>query len=139
MCFYILLSLFITIKVNSAQAYEPMVYYKGEQVLFDTLPEIVNDRTFVPMRKIFEIFEADIQWDASTQTVVATRGSVSITVIIGKLTKVDNFVKTFFCPYIRWRLPPFISPCEPAGSCKFLCKLLLLFMGVLPYYNWKLI
>ena len=35
-------------------------------------PEIINDRTMVPMRKIFEMFDANIFWNNETRTVKAT-------------------------------------------------------------------
>lgn len=34
-------------------------------------PQLINDRTMVPMRKIFEVFGADVQWDGETETVTA--------------------------------------------------------------------
>ena len=34
-------------------------------------PQLINDRTMVPMRKIFEVFEADVQWEGETETVTA--------------------------------------------------------------------
>jgi hypothetical protein len=34
-------------------------------------PQLINDRTMVPMRKIFEVFGADVQWDGATETVTA--------------------------------------------------------------------
>lgn len=35
-------------------------------------PEIINDRTMVPMRKIFEIVGAEVEWDGEEQKVTAT-------------------------------------------------------------------
>ena len=35
-------------------------------------PQIVNSRTMVPVRKIFEVLGATIEWDGTTQTVTAT-------------------------------------------------------------------
>ena len=34
-------------------------------------PQLINDRTMVPMRKIFEVFGANVQWDGETETVTA--------------------------------------------------------------------
>lgn len=45
-------------------------------------PEILNDRTMVPMRKIFEIFKAEINWNGETRTVVATTTEKEITLTI---------------------------------------------------------
>lgn len=35
-------------------------------------PQLVNNRTMVPVRKIFEVLGATIEWDGTTQTVTAT-------------------------------------------------------------------
>lgn len=38
-------------------------------------PQLVNDRTMVPVRKIFEVLGATIEWDGDTNTVTATKDS----------------------------------------------------------------
>ena len=35
-------------------------------------PQIMNGRTMVPMRKIFEVFGANVEWEGTTQTITAT-------------------------------------------------------------------
>lgn len=35
-------------------------------------PKIINSRTMVPMRKIFEVFGANVEWEETTQTITAT-------------------------------------------------------------------
>ena len=35
-------------------------------------PKIINSRTMVPMRKIFEVFGANVEWEGTTQTITAT-------------------------------------------------------------------
>lgn len=45
-----------------------MVKVNGEYLKFDQEPIIVNDRTMVPMRFIFEKFGLDVMWDDKTQT-----------------------------------------------------------------------
>ena len=51
-------------------------------------PQILSDRTMVPMRKIFETFSANVGWDESTRTVTATTDTKEITLTI------DNNVAT---------------------------------------------
>lgn len=46
-------------------------------------PQIINNRTMVPMRKIFEILQANVSWDAPTQTVTASNDKKTITLTIG--------------------------------------------------------
>ncbi len=45
-------------------------------------PQIINNRTMVPMRKIFETYGAQISWDDATRTVVATTEGKEITLTI---------------------------------------------------------
>ncbi len=54
------------------------VMLNGEKLTFDTAPMLINDRTMVPMRKIFESLGASVNWDESTQTVTANRGGTII-------------------------------------------------------------
>lgn len=63
------------------------VLYKGKRVSFGAYgqnPEIVNSRTMVPLRSIFEAMGAQVQWDGATQTVTATRGSDKIVMTVGQ-------------------------------------------------------
>jgi len=56
-------------------------------------PEIINNRTMVPMRKIFEIFSADVNWDNETRTVVAKTDAKEITLTINSdKAKLKNLV-----------------------------------------------
>jgi hypothetical protein len=50
---------------------------------YDPAPEIVNGRTLVPLRGIFEALGAKVDWDAASQTVIATKGTDSIKAQIG--------------------------------------------------------
>ena len=51
------------------------VYVNGKAVDFDTAPEIVNGRTFVPMRAIFEAMGADVKWNDARREAVAELGA----------------------------------------------------------------
>jgi len=62
---------------------EIKVIADGKRVVFDTEPVIVNDRTMVPLRAIFETFGAIVGWDDSTKTVYATIGDNTISLGIG--------------------------------------------------------
>ncbi len=45
--------------------------------------QIINSRTMVPMRKIFELLGASIEWNGCNQTVLATKDDISIKLQIG--------------------------------------------------------
>lgn len=48
----------------------------------DQPPVIVNDRTLVPLRAIFEALGAVVDWEPTTRTVTARRGETSISLVI---------------------------------------------------------
>lgn len=49
---------------------------------FDVEPQIINGRTLVPLRKIFEELGAYVKWNGETQTVSAKRNSKTVTLTI---------------------------------------------------------
>ena len=61
---------------------EISVKVDGGKVYFDQLPQIVNDRTLVPLRAIFEALGAEVNWNAQTRTVTATKGETQISLTI---------------------------------------------------------
>lgn len=61
----------ITVKIN------------GVIQTYDQPPVIMNGRTLVPLRGIFEALGANVSWDGQTQTVTATKGGITIQLKIG--------------------------------------------------------
>ena len=59
------------------------VYVNNEKIDFDVSPMILNDRTMVPMRKIFEALGADIDWNEVTSTVTGTKDDKKVKIKIG--------------------------------------------------------
>lgn len=59
------------------------VYLDGLDLYFDAEPKIVNDRTMVPMRKIFEALGSDVSWDNQSRKVTAIKGNIKIELSIG--------------------------------------------------------
>lgn len=66
------------------------VYIDGTKIEFDVQPQIINGRTMVPMRKIFEELGAVVDWDNSTQTAIGTKGSTTIKISINDYTLYKN-------------------------------------------------
>ena len=67
------------------------VYVNDERVSFDQQPIIVNDRTLVPLRAIFEALGATVEWNDATKTVTATSDHGSVELQIGSDTaKINN-------------------------------------------------
>ena len=65
----------------------------------DQPPVIVNDRTYVPLRKIFESLGAYVEWDNDTKTVFAHKRMKTVSMTVGELDYyVDGEVKTLDTP-----------------------------------------
>ena len=55
----------------------------NRQLTFDQQPIILNDRTLVPVRAIFEALGANVVWDDSSQTVISNKNEIEIKLTIG--------------------------------------------------------
>lgn len=75
------------------------VTLNGDKIDFDVQPQLINDRTMVPLRKIFEAMGAYVDWYGDTQTVVATKDDKVVTAKIDD-TKlyINDEVKTLDVP-----------------------------------------
>lgn len=60
---------------TSADAGEIAVIINGKTQEFDVPPVIVDGRTLVPVRHIFEVLGANLEWDSLTRSIKAQRGS----------------------------------------------------------------
>lgn len=75
--FLILAMLFLI--CTSTFAANPKVQINGEIIDFTDSngakvdPQIINSRTMVPLRKIFELLNCTVEWEGSTETVTATK------------------------------------------------------------------
>lgn len=58
------------------------VHINGQPIQFDVPAQIVNDRTMVPMRKIFEKLGATVEWIETSQLIISTKGATVITMKI---------------------------------------------------------
>ncbi len=66
------------------------LYVDGEKLAPDVPPVLSNDRTLVPARCIFEKLKAKVTWVESTQQVVVTSGTSTITLKINDYTAYVN-------------------------------------------------
>ncbi len=58
------------------------VIVNGEKLLLDVAPVIVNDRTMLPMRAIFEALDANVSWLPKNRIIIATKDDMMITLQI---------------------------------------------------------
>lgn len=65
-----------------AAPFEIQILVDGVKVEADVPPVIVNDRTLVPVRAIFEALGAEVEWVAQTRTAQAVRGDIHVAIQI---------------------------------------------------------
>lgn len=58
----------------------------GEKLELDVPPQLVENRTLVPLRAIFEKLGATVEWDQATQTATATKGTDVVQITIDSTT-----------------------------------------------------
>lgn len=78
----------MTVPVLAAE--DIKVYLFGEKLEFDVPAQIVNGRTLVPMRKIFESLGYTVDWDKSSKTAIAVSADRTIRITIDSYTMYVN-------------------------------------------------
>ena len=66
------------------------VFCDGLDLAFDVPPIKEDDRVLVPMRKIFEVLGASVDWDGETNTVTAIKDKTEISLEIGSNVMLKN-------------------------------------------------
>lgn len=72
----------ILLAVTSSMA-AIQVEVDGRPLYLDVQPMIVNGRTMVPLRGIFEALGAQVNWDSYSRTITATKGDTDVQLGIG--------------------------------------------------------
>lgn len=76
----IILTIILTLPVWGAT--DIKVTLDGEKLMFDVPPQIVNNRILLPLRSIFEVLGARVEWIDAERKIIAQRDSRMITAII---------------------------------------------------------
>ena len=56
------------------------LYVDMEKIATDTPPAVVEGRTLVPLRAIFEAIGATVEWDQNTYTATGVKGDTTVVV-----------------------------------------------------------
>lgn len=75
---------------NNVKEKDIKVKLDGKTLSFDVPPQIINDRTMVPLRAIFEALGASVEWNQETKTVTSTKGDTTIKLTIDSNTMYVN-------------------------------------------------
>ena len=74
------------------------LYINNREVKCDVAPMIVNDRTLVPARVVFENLKAEVEWDEASRRVFITSGGTKIVFKIGSnKATINNEQTTMDC------------------------------------------
>lgn len=76
------------------------VVLDGETIIFDVPAQIINGRTMVPMRKIFESMGATVDWNNDTQTIIAQKKDITV------IMQINNYVITVNGDNVMLDVPP---------------------------------
>lgn len=76
--FAILSAISVALSFTASLAAEDIsVLLNGSRIEFDTPPEIISDRTFVPIRAIAEALDSSVAWDGENKKVHITKGDTT--------------------------------------------------------------
>ena len=83
----------------TASAGAVSLYVDTDLIQTDVPPTIVDGRTLVPMRAIFEALGAEVDWDGETRTATGTLGEHTVSIQVGaKTALVDGQTRTLDVP-----------------------------------------
>lgn len=89
------IAMLMTMAVLPAQADDNIkVLLNGQEIAFDVPPQIINGRTMVPMRAIFEALGYEVEWNGEKQSISAINQQTDIYVLL----LIDNKYM-IVCPY----------------------------------------
>ena len=88
--FILVVLIFTTSSFQVFASNDVSVYIDGNKVEFDVEPIVVDGRTLVPMRAIFEKLGAIVYWDNSTSTAIAQNGNINVSMAIGDAALYKN-------------------------------------------------
>lgn len=86
----VMLTLSVMLSTMASASGGIKVMVNGELVQFDVQPQLINDRTMVPLRAIFEQLGARVDWNSDTRTVTATKDDIVVKSTIGNKTMYIN-------------------------------------------------
>lgn len=66
------------------------VYMNDSQINFDSAPVIIEDRTLVPVRAIFEAMDVEVKWDEKERKVTAIKDDITVTIKIDENVMYKN-------------------------------------------------
>ena len=70
------------------------VFVNGDEAEFKNETLIMNDRTVIPMREMFEILGAEVEWLDSERVIIATKNNIIVVMKIGNYRLIRTDAET---------------------------------------------
>lgn len=77
---------------GAADADDILVYLNGNRLTFDVEPRIIDGRTMVPLRGIFEKLGATVTWDDETRSATGVSSTRTVVFTVDSYTYTVNFI-----------------------------------------------
>lgn len=82
--------LVLSVSVTTFASDTIYVILDGSYIEFDVSPQIINGRTMVPIRAIFEKMGATVEWDVNTSSAICTKGDTVVKMTINSMDMYIN-------------------------------------------------
>ncbi len=82
--------LMLSVNVTTFASDTIYVTLDGSYIEFDVKPQIINGRTMVPIRAIFEKMGANVEWDGSTRSAICTKGDTIVKMTVNSMDMYIN-------------------------------------------------
>ncbi len=87
-CIMMVISSAVTL--NTYAADDIKIVIDNENQSYDQMPVIMNDRTLVPLRGIFEALGAEVDWIDATKTIIGSKNDKTVILQVGNTTASMN-------------------------------------------------
>ncbi|MBQ6554231.1 MAG: hypothetical protein IJL89_03260 [Firmicutes bacterium] len=87
---FLVFAICASVSVNAADSINVII--NGEPMYSDVPAQIIEGRTMVPMRGVFEALDADVNWNGETKTITACKNETVIKMTIGEMSFYKNDV-----------------------------------------------
>lgn len=66
------------------------IIIQGKEMTTDLSPKLINNRVMIPVRPVFEYFDAKIDWNSGTNTITINKSNITLVMTIGKTDYLVN-------------------------------------------------
>ena len=86
----LVICLMLSVNITTFASDTIYVTLDGSYIEFDVKPQIINGRTMVPIRAIFEKMGATVEWDGNTSTAICTKGDTVVKMTVNSMDMYIN-------------------------------------------------